>query len=377
MLRSFIKFAKSLINYLRGLSDEDWIVSARRNYSNTMLQKKSANKKPLSILDRNEILSFWKRFDKNSHKLYTIEQYAVYNKYLKEGSRLIDYIPDDFYYCYADTYFTNYHKSIIIDDKNLYDLYFKDVNRPRSVIRKISGVLMDSEYKIIESKQAVDLCMLHDSVVFKKSIDSDGGHGVKFIDISSSAQHCLRALIENEDNFIVQTIVKQHHVLADFNPQSVNTIRIMTLHFKGEIVVLSSVLRIGRNGSRIDNASSGGLVCVINPDGSLRSEAFDSFANIYHKHPQGKDFKGVIIPSFNECVELAKQLAPRFISYTRLISWDFSVDNYGAPILIEANLTGGQVDFHQLCNGPIWGDLTNEIMIEILANSDVVKTALN
>ena len=148
----------------------------------------------------------------------------------------------------------------------------------------------------------------------------------------------------------------------------------MTLVLKGNVHVLSSVLRMGVNGARVDNASSGGIVCGIDRSGTLKPVAYDSAANLYLKHPQGEDFEGTVIPFFHECVDTAKRLAPRFSNYTRLISWDFSVDSSGAPVLIEANFTGGQLDFHQLCNGPIWGELTDIILSEILNESkDVYK----
>ena len=62
------------------------------------------------------------------------------------------------------------------------------------------------------------------------------------------------------------------------------------------------------------------------------------------------------------------------MNYTELISWDFSVDEQGEPLLIEANFTGGQLDFHQLCNGPIWGNDTEAILADIFANSQDIKT---
>ena len=370
-------FKRILNNFKPQHQDEDWIINARRNYSNKMLEKKSRNTKVLTWHQKYDILSFWKSFSKNTERLYNISQYTVYNKYINEGFEIIDYIPDDFYYCYADTYFTNYHTSIKIDDKNMYDLYFHDINMPKCVLRKINGALMTYNYDIIDLQDAVDLCMKYDRIVIKQSLNSDGGKGVKFIDDCFLQKENLITIIENNDNFIVQEFIEQHSVLAEFNPESINTIRIMTLFFDGKVIVLSSVLRMGVNGAKVDNASSGGIVCGINNDGSLKHVAFDANANIYNKHPQGKEFSGVSIPSFGSCVEIAKKMALRFINYTRLISWDFSVDTRGIPILVEANFTGGQLDFHQLCNGPIWGSKTREILTEVMNNSIDVKKCLN
>lgn len=62
------------------------------------------------------------------------------------------------------------------------------------------------------------------------------------------------------------------------------------------------------------------------------------------------------------------------MNFKKLISWNFSVVEQGELLLIEANFTGGQLDFHQLCDGPIWGNDTEAILADIFANSkDIIK----
>ena len=38
------------------------------------------------------------------------------------------------------------------------------------------------------------------------------------------------------------------------------------------------------------------------------------------------------------------------------------MDENGDPVVIEVNMSYGQIDFHQLCNGPIFGDRTGEML---------------
>lgn len=354
---------------------EDWIVSARRHYSRTSLQKKRGNTKRLTAEQRRSIVAFWKQFAKKAPILFDMDQYAVYNRYLPEGADLSRYIPDDFYYCYADTFFTNYHTSVKFDNKNLYDLYFKDINRPTSIVRNIGGALLDSDYNPIDLHQAVTLCCDAGNIIVKSAIDSDGGHGIRFVEECGNNRDELSNILLNDRDYIIQRLIDQHETLKMFNP-SVNTIRIMTLFHRGTPRVLSSVLRIGINGAKVDNASSGGIVCGIDGRGFLKDRAYDSSANVYLKHPQGADFKGVEVPSFFACVEIAQRLSWRFLNFSSLISWDFTVDREGKPLLIEANLSGGQLDFHQLCNGPIWGDLTEEILTDIFTGSVDIRRRL-
>jgi hypothetical protein len=46
----------------------------------------------------------------------------------------------------------------------------------------------------------------------------------------------------------------------------------------------------------------------------------------------------------------------------KLIAWDFAVDSNGTPIVIEINLDSGEIQFHQIYNGPLFGDRTGEVV---------------
>ena len=71
-----------------------------------------------------------------------------------------------------------------------------------------------------------------------------------------------------------------------------------------------------------------------------------------------------------------QNLAKRFSLISRLISWDLAIDENAQPLLIEGNLTFGELDFHQMCNGPIFGDLTEEVLKDVFANSYTLNSIL-
>ena len=75
----------------------------------------------------------------------------------------------------------------------------------------------------------------------------------------------------------------------------------------------------------------------------------------------------ILVPSFSECCDIVKSLAPRLGRTQRLISWDLSVDEKGKPVLIEGNLTYGALDFHQMCNGPLFGRKTEDVLKSVLS----------
>ena len=141
----------------------------------------------------------------------------------------------------------------------------------------------------------------------------------------------------------------------------------MTFYYNDEVHVLSSVLRMGRDGARVDNASSGGIFCGIDADGTLKECAYDTKGNRWTQHPQGTIFKGLKITGYEKCCELVKSLAGRFCTTSKLLSWDLAVGEDGEPVVIEVNMTFGQVDFHQMCNGPIFGELTGEVLSQVFA----------
>ncbi len=143
----------------------------------------------------------------------------------------------------------------------------------------------------------------------------------------------------------------------------------MTLVFDGQVHVLSSVLRMGVKGSKVDNASQGGIVCGIKPNGQLKNVAYNTSGKKFFQHQQGVAFESVTIPSFDECRDLVTSLAKRFSSVSRLISWDLAIDELGHPMLIEFNLTIGELDFHQFCNGPIFGNMTEDVLKDVFSNS--------
>ena len=43
--------------------------------------------------------------------------------------------------------------------------------------------------------------------------------------------------------------------------------------------------------------------------------------------------------------------------YFRIISWDIAIDKNGNFILIEYNIKGQDINFHQLNNGPVFNKL--------------------
>ena len=299
-------------------------------------------------------------------------KYLRLYKSIWPNSRVCQFIPDDFYYMYVDEHFAKREHCNIIDDKNLYDLLFHDVAQPRTIVRMVDGVLLSADYQQIEKKNFLELCKREERVIIKIAVESEGGKGITFLNASSDSEEKLASCLKMK-NFVVQEVIKQHTELSKLHQESINTVRILTLFFEENVHILSSVVRMGVGKAMVDNASSGGIVCGINDNGTLKNRAFDTKANCYEIHPSGVKFQSVTVPNYRECVDLCRKLALRLVHFSRLISWDFAIGLDGHPVLIEANLSYGQIDFHQMCNGPIFGSLCEKLVNYVFENNKYLK----
>lgn len=300
---------------------------------------------------------YWRQYT-NDFNLSFHKKYSSINR-----SFDVRYIPDDLYYGVIGPRLNN-HVLSSMDNKAYYSLLF-DCKMPETVIYKINNHYLDRDYKLISVGQAIDLCAESGIVIFKPSVSSSGGKNINFVNCHD--QENINTAFKNYatiSSFVVQKIVKQHPQIGAIHQASVNTIRIMTLFINDAINVLPPVLRMGINNSSVDNASSGGIVCGIQPDGRLKSCAFSANGIKYDVHPQGFNFEDCVIPSINQAMDMVKRLAERFPDF-KLIAWDVAIGEDAEPILIEANFECGQIDFMQFNNGPLFGDLTDDVLNEV------------
>lgn len=166
-------------------------------------------------------------------------------------------------------------------------------------------------------------------------------------------------------DFLIQEVLEQSDFMSSLNPSSVNTIRVAVYKDEmGEAHHLGSILRIGANGSDVDNAHAGGRFCGINEEGVLgkytldalggRQTVFNGF-DFEHTHLQ--------IPEFDSAVKLALSIAPHLLHH-RLIAFDIAISKDGTPKLIEYNVYGFSAWFFQFTRGGVFGKFTEEIMEE-------------
>lgn len=312
---------------------------------------------PVSL--KKSVKEYWSKYKKISPR------WAWY--YVKcNGMEDSRYIPNTLYYTKIDQHFNQRKLGWGFNDKNYYSRIFAGIKQPKTVVRNISGIFLDEDYHLISKEDAIRKILEEGEVICKPSLESGSGRSIVFWKADKDKENIARFLNDtNEKDYIVQAIIVQHPELDKVHKGSVNTIRITTLLMPERVYVLSSVLRMGVNESRIDNATAGGITAGITEDGFLKEFATTYYSGEkLYKHPQGLVFKGFEVPSYDKALCLAVQCAS-IIPHFRLVSWDIAIDVNGDAILIESNMRKGSINFHQFNNGPLFGDLTERVLNEV------------
>ena len=306
---------------------------------------------------RQTVVPYWKQFGIKPQKYWYDLFCAGLDHYDPR------YIPDTLWYEDILPYFNYMTTNKAYRDKGMYSRLLTDVKKPETVAKNIAGYYYNGDKdEPITLEEAIDLCKNEEHLIIKPSIFSGSGRKMTFYDRDLPESESIETIFNRfKYNFVVQRLVKQHPVLAAFNEGSLNTVRVLSFYFKGEVHILSTILRMGTAGSRVDNISAGGVSCVIGPDGRLAEKGVNRKSEWMEEHPNGIRFRDVTVPSFDRIIETAKRLHPT-LPYFALLGWDFAVDESGDPVCVEFNTI---TEPNQISCGPTFGDLTDEVLRDV------------
>lgn len=291
---------------------------------------------------------------------------ALYKK--KTGRFSPYYIGHDIHYYYTEWQKIDFDYVPALCDKNYIDVFLPKIKHPQTLVRKIHWAYLDEQFNPISLTQAIDkiFARREEGAVLKISRSSYGGKGVNFIDANTSREEIKELLVSGRD-ITVQTLIHQHPRMAELNPSSVNSIRIMTMLLEGKAVVLSSVVRIGSLGSRVDNFSSGGVACGVAEDGTLADVGYIRDGSQTRELPNGFRFGGFAVPGYQKAIETVKRLQ-YCVPVFGVVSWDIAIDEQEDPVLIEYNVGQGGILTHQYCNGPLYGKYFDKVIKIVFKN---------
>lgn len=278
------------------------------------------------------------------------EEYLLYDlMYMKDRKRK--------YFLTAYTKSTLYRKGMPADfkpfrNKEYQQELFSDFAGRRSL--HINAVSFD---------ELCDFVFSHERVFFKPC-NSSLGNGA-FVFETERGVDALKetlALIEGRE-YLCEEYIVQHPALASLHPQSVNTVRLMTLCDGKAVKPIVAMLRMGGGKSRCDNISKGGYGAKVDVEsGIVCTAARDFKGDSYYIHPDTKQqIIGFNLPFWKEAKEMVTAAALR-ISQFAVIGWDISFTEKG-PILVEFNVFPDpriQIHEKQPCGEEIIKHLKNQ-----------------
>lgn len=330
----------------------------------------SENVKDLTKEEEDKIYKYWKK--------YTDDFEIDYHKYYIDRTGKFDerFIPDDLFVGYIDGYLNNRAIEPGVADKNYFDMYLKGFKLPKTYVHLINGIFEDENYNIISKSEAILLLLKQSKITVKPSMASYGGKNVHFFE--NPTRDDLEKYFQNlpSENLIFQETICQSKETAKLHPESLNTIRIMTLILNDDVKILPSAFRMGVGKSKVDNASFGGIYCKINDDGTLSNFAYDALGKRFEQHPDGGKFEQVKFDFMIKIQDLVKKAAQRFPHF-RLIGWDIAVDENNEPIIIEANLTMSGMDVIETICGPLFGEYTEQVLNEVFCEKHKEKSSMD
>lgn len=189
-----------------------------------------------------------------------------------------------------------------------------------------------------------------------KPLHLSQGKGVERISVNHIKDLNLFIKKLKKDEFLLEECIKQHSVMAGFNPYSVNTIRLFVLiNKKGESYIDSAMIRMGATKSPVDNVCAGGLYSTIDIETGIINNfgrrSYDNLERIIRTPMTNEYILGKQIPSWDEIISYVKSISKIASSYgKRFLAFDIAILEDGSPELIELNYFGDP-RFWQLATG--------------------------
>ena len=228
------------------------------------------------------------------------------------------------YYLYNKLNLTSNH--LLFRNKEMTYAVFKEYYK-----RQLISIKSDNDYELF-----LDFIQKNKSFIVKP-IDSDCGHGAKiYKNINVNEVQYIFNEIRSFGNVVLEELIIQSKEMSSLHPSSVNTVRIVTIKTSDSIVIFHPFLRMGRNGSIVDNAGAGGIFVSIDPElGICYYPGVDEFGNTYITHPNtGIIIPGFKVPKYEQAIHLVKNAAK--LTTNCYVGWDLAHTKNGW-VIVEGN----------------------------------------
>lgn len=300
----------------------------------------------------------------------------IYHRLIKGFTGNFDekIIPEMLYATYFERFKTDMSYSNVFTNKNTLAIFAKGLNvkMPQNILVANKGRFFDGEFNTVSAQAAESLLANAGKVFMKVTTESCGGKGCRIAEFADgvdviSGMTVAQTIATLGADFCVQDVLVCHESIRRLYPHSANTMRIITYILDGEVYHCPVIIRLGQGGSVTDNASAGGMFIALDDDGTLHKTAFTEYNKSFTVHPDtGVVFEGQKIEHVDKAIATAERLQLA-IPQVGVVNWDFTIDEAGEPVLIEANMKNevqaGSIWLPQMAHGTgAFGENTAKVL---------------
>lgn len=307
-------------------------------------------KKPITCLkDVIMLFNYWNAFPD------TYFRFGMFLKNYRDRDKMKSFVPQGTYYRYSMDKDTRYH--VLIDDK----IIFHDIMTqyglpvPTRYFTFRAGKFRQGTDLITDADVDSIIRNISDERIFVKRFTGGAASGVSIFikkkdgtyvdkdgDIVNVAM--IRKKYANQDYFFEKQIV-QEPILRQFNPDTVNTIRVLTYNN----IIISATVRFGGKGEFVDNVSANGVAVSLDIEtGILGEYGMKMYSTVEHfyEHPNSHvKFKNVKVTQWPDVKRVVEKTL-KYMPYYKSVGFDVATTENG-PVILEIN-TGAGINLSQM-----------------------------
>ena len=295
------------------------------------------------------LYNYWNAFPDTYFRM------GMFAKSYKDYDRMKSFVPQGAYAKLSMDKHSEYH--LLIDDKILFHDIMTQYGLPvpTRFFTFRGGEFRHGQELLTDAEVDTIIRGISDDRIFVKKFTGGAASGVSVFtkkengvyvdkdgDIVSASM--IRKKFSNQDFFFEKQII-QEPVLSQFNPDTVNTIRVLTYNNK----IVSATVRFGGKGEYVDNVSANGVAVSLDIEtGVLGDYGMKMYSTIEHfyEHPDSHiPFKGTKVTQWSEVRSVVERTL-KYLPYYKSVGFDVATTKEG-PVILEIN-TGAGINLSQM-----------------------------
>lgn len=299
-------------------------------------------------MEVDKLCIYWKAFPD------TYFRFGMFLKEYTDFERMKSFVPQDGYYRFSKDETPKYH--VLIDDKIIFHdlMTHYGLPVPTRYFTFRGGEFRNGAELMTDKEVDAVIKTIDDERIYVKRFTGGAASGVsiftkiekgKYVDADNElvSASMIRNKYAGQDFFFEKQLI-QEPILSQFNPDTVNTIRVLT--YKNKVV--SAAVRFGGKGSFVDNTAKGGVAVSLDiHTGMLGNYGMREYdLNHYTEHPDSHiKFADTVVTQWPEVKKLVEKTV-KYLPYYNSVGFDVATTNDG-PVIIEIN-TGAGVYLSQM-----------------------------